>query len=88
MVWLLPGAESARVGIIIILTYLIGIGGFNHIVAGSTTLFYLIVIKSLSWSSYLTHFFFPTLLGNIVGGVSLVAALGHAQVAGGKSLHD
>ena len=88
MVWLLPGAESARVGIIIILTYLIGIGGFNHIVAGSTTLFYLIVIKSLSWNSYLTHFFFPTLLGNIVGGVSLVAALGHAQVAGGKSLHD
>ncbi len=27
---------------------------------------------------------FPTLLGNILGGVSLVAALGHAQVVGGK----
>ena len=32
MVWLLPGAESARVSIIII-TYLIGISGFNHILA-------------------------------------------------------
>jgi formate/nitrite transporter FocA (FNT family) len=86
MVWLLPGAESARVGIIIILTYLIGLGGFNHVVAGSTTMFYLIVMKALSWHSYIFRFFLPTLFGNIVGGVSLVAALGHAQVVGGKSL--
>lgn len=85
MVWLLPGAESARVAIIIILTYLIGLGGFNHIVAGSTTMFYLVVTHALSWHSYIFHFFIPTLLGNIVGGVSLVAALGHAQVVGGKS---
>ena len=28
--------------------------------------------------------FVPTLLGNIVGGVTLVSALGHAQVVGGK----
>ena len=35
MVWLLPGAESARVSIIIIITYLIGVGGFNHVIAGS-----------------------------------------------------
>lgn len=84
MVWLLPGAESARVGIIIILTYLVGLGGFNHIVAGSTTMFYLIVTKSMSWDFYFMNFFIPTLLGNVVGGVSLVAALGHAQVVGGK----
>jgi hypothetical protein len=31
-----------------------------------------------------TAFFFSTLLGNIAGEVSLVAALGHAQVVGGK----
>jgi formate-nitrite transporter family protein len=85
MVWLLPGAESARVGIIIILTYLIGLGGFNHIIAGSTTMFYLVVTHATSWVYYFLHFFFPTLFGNIVGGVSLVAALGHAQVVGGKT---
>ena len=87
MVWLLPGAESARVGIIIILTYLVGLGGFNHIVAGSTKMFYLIVTNSLSWGEYARDFFLPTLLGNIAGGVSLVAALGHAQVVGGKATH-
>jgi formate/nitrite transporter FocA (FNT family) len=84
MVWLLPGADSARVSIIIIITYLIGIAGFNHIIAGSTTMFYLIVTHSSSWGAYFTHFFIPTLLGNVVGGVSLVAALGHAQVVNRK----
>ncbi len=84
MVWLLPGADSARVSIIILITYLIGISGFNHIIAGSTTMFYLIAIHSLSWGAYLTQFFLPTLLGNVIGGVSLVAALGHAQVVNRK----
>ena len=84
MVWLLPGAESARVSIIIIITYLVGLGGFNHIIAGSTTMLYLVVTHAISWGTYFSGFFFPTILGNIVGGVSLVAALGHAQVVGGK----
>lgn len=84
MVWLLPGAESARVAIIIIVTYLVGISGFNHIIAGSTTMFFLIATKSISWGTYVVQFFLPTLLGNVIGGLSLVAALGHAQVVGGK----
>lgn len=84
MVWLLPAAESARVSIIIITTYLIGLGGFNHIIAGSTTMFYLVATGSISIGTYFVQFFLPTLLGNIIGGCSLVAALGHAQVVGGK----
>lgn len=84
MVWLLPAAESAKVSIIILLTYLIGIGGFNHVIAGSTTMFFLWVTNYISFKVYLVQFLFPTLLGNMIGGMSLVAALGHAQVVGGK----
>ena len=84
MVWLLPGAESAKVSIIIILTYLVGLAGFNHIVAGSATALFVVATNSVSWTNYIARFFFPTLLGNVIGGVSLVAALGHAQVVGGK----
>jgi formate-nitrite transporter family protein len=83
-VWLLPAADSSRVSIIIILTYLIGIGGFNHVIAGSTKMFYLIVTGGATWIEYVASFLIPTLLGNIIGGVSLVAFLGHAQVVGGK----
>ena len=84
MVWLLPGAETARVSIIIIITYLIGLGGFNHIIASSNKMFYLVASGAESWGWFITHFFLPTLIGNIVGGVSLVAFLGHAQVVAGK----
>ena len=84
MVWLLPAAETARISVIIIVTYLIGIGGFNHVIAGSTTMFFLIATKSISWGTYFMGFFLPTLAGNVIGGVALVAALAHAQVVGGK----
>jgi formate/nitrite transporter FocA (FNT family) len=84
MVWLLPGAESARVSIIVMITYLIGLGDFNHIIAGSNKMFFQVVTGAETWGAFLTHFFAPTLLGNIVGGVSMVAFLGHAQVVAGK----
>lgn len=84
MVWLLPVAESARVSIIIILTYLIGLGGFNHVVAGSVKQMFLVIVGAQTWGVYAGRFLLPTLLGNIVGGVSLVAFLGHAQVVAGK----
>src|SRR5262249_36057093 len=70
MVWLLPGAESARVSIIIIITYLIGLGGFNHIIAGSNKVFFLVATGHESWGGYVVHFFLPTFLGNVVGGIS------------------
>jgi formate/nitrite transporter FocA (FNT family) len=85
MVWLLPGAEASRVVIVIIITYLVGLANLNHIIAGSTTMFYLVATHGMSLVQYFSSFFLPTLLGNILGGVSMVAALGHAQVVGGKA---
>jgi formate-nitrite transporter family protein len=85
MVWLLPGAETSRITVIIVITYLVGVANLNHIIAGSTTMFYLVATHSISLGYYFASFFAPTLLGNILGGVSMVAALGHAQVVGGKS---
>lgn len=84
MVWMLPDANTSRVAIIVIITFLIGICGLNHIIAGSTSMFFLVAAGKLSVGRYFAAFFFPTLLGNIIGGVSLVASLAHGQVAGGK----
>ena len=83
MVWLLPGAETARPMIIIIITFLVGIGGFAHIIAGSVEIFYLLTTGAASWAHGIGGWLIPTLCGNIVGGVSLVAALNHAQVTSG-----
>jgi len=35
------------------------------------------------WGDLLLRYTLPTLLGNVLGGVSLVAALNHAQVVAG-----
>ena len=81
MVWLLPVAETARVGVIVIITYLVGLGGFSHIIAGSAQVFYALAAELITPAAAWNQFFLPTLLGNILGGVALVAALNYAQVS-------
>jgi formate/nitrite transporter FocA (FNT family) len=40
----------------------------------------LVDVGQATWSDYAERFFLPTLLGNIAGGVTLVAALNYGQV--------
>jgi len=82
MVWLLPNARSTRLWVIILLTYTVSLGHFSHIVAGSTDAIFAVFTGQTSFAGYVVHFLIPTLLGNTIGGVSLVALLNHAPVAG------
>jgi formate/nitrite transporter FocA (FNT family) len=50
-------------------------------IAGSVDVLYLVNLGVVSWSTYFISFMLPTLIGNIIGGVSLIAALNFAQVA-------
>ncbi len=85
MVWLLPVAEAGRLFVIIIITYIVGLADLAHVVAGSAETLYAVAAGVADWSSYLS-WFVATLIGNIIGGVALVAALNHAQVvAGGQT---
>lgn len=81
IIWLLPFAEQARIWVIILITYLIGLGEFSHIIAGSVDGFYGILADQISLSGFTLRFFIPTLLGNIAGGVALVAAVNYAQIS-------
>ncbi|MGH8165266.1 MAG: formate/nitrite transporter family protein, partial [Rhodanobacteraceae bacterium] len=84
MVWLLPFAETARVWVIIIITYIVGLGNFSHIVAGSVDGFYLVVIGAKSFPEYLSYMA-PILLGKIIGGSTIVATFAHAEhIASGE----
>jgi formate/nitrite transporter FocA (FNT family) len=80
MVWLLPFAETGRVMIIVLVTYVVGLGGFSHIIAGSVNAFYILLEGGASINGLLLSFL-ATLLGNITGGVAFVAAINHAQVS-------
>ena len=83
MVWMLPGAKSAQFSVIVAMTYLVGVAGLAHIVAGSTEAAYLVARGAATWGDYFGRFVAPTLLGNVLGGVTLVTGLNHAQVTGG-----
>ncbi len=84
MVWLLPAAESGRIWVIIIITYFVGLGGMSHVIAGSADAFYLVAVGKMAFVRYLGGYLVPTLIGNIVGGVMIVAAINHAQVVAGS----
>lgn len=81
MVWLLPSAGSAKILIIGLLTWLVSLAKLSHIVAGSAEAAYAVVTGQADLGAYLFRFALPTLIGNIVGGVGLVAMLNHAPVS-------
>jgi formate/nitrite transporter FocA (FNT family) len=80
MVWMIPTAESAKFAVITLMTYLIAIGGFTHIVAGSMEAYLLVLAGDWEWWWMIVQFIIPVLLGNIVGGTALFALISYAQV--------
>jgi formate/nitrite transporter FocA (FNT family) len=88
MVWLIPSAEAAAFRVIAMMTYLISVGGFQHIVAGSVEVFLLVANGQLGLGHMIISFVMPVLLGNIVGGTVLFTLISHAQVMSEISAPD
>lgn len=86
MAWILAAARDTTSQILVIwlTTAPIAAFGFKHSIAGASEAFYRAWIGDASWSTMLLSFELPALVGNIVGGVVLVAMVNHGQ-AGGKS---
>ena len=82
MVWLLPAADTSRALIIILLTYLIAICQFPHIIAGSVEAAFGVFDGRATFADYVFRFMIPTFLGNAAGGTILAALLNHAPLAG------
>ncbi|WP_434627442.1 formate/nitrite transporter family protein [Pseudomonas sp. Z1-29] len=80
MVWMIPSMENAKMWIIVLITYLMALGDFTHIVVGSAEVSYLVFAGQLSWEDFWTVFAAPTLAGNIIGGSFIFALISHAQV--------
>jgi formate/nitrite transporter FocA (FNT family) len=81
MVWLLPSARSARLLTILIITYVVSLGQLSHIIAGTVEAAYAVLTGVAPPADFFTVFALPTLLGNTLGGVALVALLNHAAIA-------
>lgn len=80
LVWILAANQGDEFLIITLLTYLIALFGFTHIVAGSAEAIYGYLIGQIRLEQVAAGFFLPTLAGNVFGGTVLFSVLSYAQV--------
>lgn len=83
LVWMMPAARTAHLWVIVIVTWLVGAAHLSHVVAGSVEAFYLAALGEQGWGQALGGYALPSLIGNVLGGTGLVAALNHAQAGTG-----
>ncbi|WP_435945767.1 formate/nitrite transporter family protein [Dryocola sp. BD586] len=80
MVWMFPAAGSAKILVIVLMTWLVALGDLTHIVVGSIEILYLVFNGTIHWSDFFWPFALPTLAGNICGGTFIFALISHAQI--------
>lgn len=80
LVWILASTASLEFFVIGLLTYLIALFGFTHVVAGSAETLYGWVMGLITFNDAFVKFFIPTLAGNVFGGTVLFSVLSYAQV--------
>jgi formate/nitrite transporter FocA (FNT family) len=79
MVWMFPSAGSAKIVVIILMTWLIALADTTHIVVGTVEILYLVFNGTLHWSDFSGRS--PSDAGgNICGGTFIFALLSHAQI--------
>lgn len=83
IVWLGPAVPGARHVITLLLAYVVGLGELTHVIAGSVEVMFHVMVGGTTWGDYFLDYLLPSLFGNTVGGVVIVALLNHAQVVAG-----
>ncbi len=83
VVWMLAAIDTGRIAVIVFMTYIVGLASLTHIIAGSVEVLFLVMVGVKSWGAIALGYLLPTLIGNVIGGVSLTAAINHAQAVAG-----
>ena len=86
MAWLVAASQDtiSQIFFVFSLAFLIPAAGLTHCIAGSSEFLISVFSAKETLSEYLGGFLLPTTLGNIVGGVVLVALLNYGQVIGSR----
>lgn len=80
MVWMMASSRE-RFWIVVTMTYIIAVGGFPHVIAGSAEAYLLLLSGDFSLADTFLGFIGPALIGNIIGGTVLFTLLAYGQVA-------
>mgnify|MGYP000022852331 CR=1 FL=1 len=80
IVWMTPNGRGSEVWVIIIATYIIGIGDYAHVVVGSVEIAILFFAGQVSLFHSYFFFLVPAAIGNVLGGTVLFSLLAYGQV--------
>lgn len=82
--WLLLGTSqtSGQMFSIYLVTFLIGVGGLHHSIAGSAEVFASMMVAGEPSIGHAARFIGLALLGNLIGGSTFVAVLNYAHIRG------
>lgn len=80
LVWVLESAPNSKFMVVASLTYVIALGDFAHVVAGSVEVGLIVATEGVAALGLVGTFVLPALIGNIIGGTFLFALLAYAQV--------
>ena len=78
--WIRAAVGNGDFLIVATLTYVIAVGDFTHVIAGSAEAFLLLIAGQIDLSYALGTLIGPALIGNVIGGTGLFALLAYAQV--------
>jgi formate/nitrite transporter FocA (FNT family) len=76
----MPTARGNELALIFVVSYVIALGDFTHVVAGSGEAFLLAFTGETGWANAMFGIVLPALGGNIFGGTVLFATLAYVQV--------
>lgn len=80
LVWIMSTADRAQMMLIVVITYVIALAGFSHVVAGGVEAATLVAAGETGPRGALLGFVLPALIGNILGGTVLFTLLTWAQI--------
>ena len=78
--WIRAAIINGEFWVVLTLTYVIAVGDFTHVIAGSAETFLLLFAGQIEISYALESLITPALVGNVIGGTGLFALLAYAQV--------
>jgi formate/nitrite transporter FocA (FNT family) len=77
--WIRAATSNAEFWIVLTLTYVIALGDFTHVVAGSAEAFLLLFTGQIGIARALVELIAPALIGSVIGGTGLFALLAYAR---------
>lgn len=80
LVWILPNTHDGKLLAIVLITWLIAVADFSHVVAGTAEMVMLAIEGEMSLWRGIAFFLVPALVGNVIGSTVLFTVLAWGQI--------